>query len=56
MKKKKQKLMIMAIRELGRLLVGNIVEDRFYGEEKEVTRGTKKFSPGAKVYCFPALR
>lgn len=34
-------------------LVGNIVWDHPYGEEKEIRRGTKHFSPGAKVYCFP---
>ena len=33
-------------------LVANIVWDHPYGEEKEVRRGTKHFSPGAKVYCF----
>ncbi|MDF2921648.1 MAG: hypothetical protein K0R57_562 [Paenibacillaceae bacterium] len=36
-------------------LVGNIINERFYGAEKEIKRGTKKFSPGSKVYCFPAL-
>ncbi|GKS11733.1 hypothetical protein YDYSY3_27330 [Paenibacillus chitinolyticus] len=36
-------------------LVGNIVEERYYGENKEIRRGTKKFSSNAKVYCFPPL-
>jgi hypothetical protein len=34
-------------------LVGNIVWDHPYGEQQETRRGTKHFSPGAKVYCFP---
>lgn len=36
-------------------LVGNVVEERFYGEAKEIRRGTKKFSPNTKVCCFPTL-
>lgn len=35
-------------------LVGNIVEEHVYGEEKETKRGTKQFSPGTKVYLAPA--
>jgi hypothetical protein len=36
-------------------LVGNIVPERPYGEGgKEIRRGTKHFSPGTKVYCFPS--
>ena len=34
-------------------LVGNIVQEREYGEQHEIRRGTKHFSPGAKVYCAP---
>ncbi|GAA5038548.1 hypothetical protein GCM10011506_36470 [Marivirga lumbricoides] len=34
-------------------LVGNIINEHYYGEEKEIRRGTKRFRPGAKVYCFP---
>lgn len=35
-------------------LVGNIVEERKYGEnETETRRGTKHFAPGTKVYCLP---
>jgi len=34
-------------------LVGNIVDEHEYGEQKEIKRGTKHFSPGTKVYCFP---
>ena len=36
-------------------LVGNIIENRFYGENKLIRKGTKKFTPNTKVYCFPAL-
>lgn len=37
-------------------LVGNIVEQRSFGEGGAETRiGTKHFSPGTKVYCFPPL-
>jgi hypothetical protein len=37
-------------------MVGNIVEERPYGEGGAETRiGTKHFSPGTKVYCFPPL-
>ena len=32
-------------------LVGNIVQEREYGEEHEIKHGTKHFSPGTKVYC-----
>ena len=34
-------------------LVGNIVQDREYGENHEIKHGTKHFSPGTKVYCAP---
>ena len=34
-------------------LVGNIVQDREYGEKHEIKHGTKHFSPGTKVYCAP---
>lgn len=34
-------------------LVGNIVDEHEFGEEKEIRRGTKHFSPGTKVYCIP---
>jgi hypothetical protein len=34
-------------------LVGNIIEDHPVGENKEIRRGTKHFSAGTKVYCFP---
>lgn len=37
-------------------MVGNIVQERPYGEgARETKKGTKHFSPGAKVYCFPPL-
>jgi len=35
-------------------LVGNIVEERYFGDNKEIRKGTKKFKPKSKVYCFPA--
>jgi len=34
-------------------LVGNIMGDHPVGQNKEIKRGTKYFSPGTKVYCFP---
>jgi hypothetical protein len=34
-------------------LVGNIIGEHPVGERKEMKRGTKHFSPGTKVYCFP---
>lgn len=34
-------------------LVGNIVDEHPFGDQKEKKRGTKHFSPGTKVYCFP---
>lgn len=34
-------------------LVGNIVDEHVVGPNKEIKRGTKHFSPGTKVYCFP---
>ncbi len=36
-------------------LVGNIVAEHPVGENKEIKRGTKHFSPGTKVYCFPPM-
>lgn len=34
-------------------LVGNVVKERPYGPNHEVRRGTKRFAPGTKVYCYP---
>lgn len=34
-------------------LVGNIVDEHEFGEQKETRRGTKHFSPGTKVHCIP---
>jgi|SRR5579872_6961537 len=34
-------------------LVGNIVEQRSYGEGHQMRPGTKHFSGGTKVYCLP---
>jgi len=36
-------------------LIGNAVNEREYGEDKELKSGTKHFRPGAKLYCFPPL-
>lgn len=33
-------------------LVGNIVDEHPYGQDKRIVRGTKHFSPGTKVYCL----
>jgi len=35
------------------VLVGNIIDKHYYGENKEMRRGTKHFRPGAKVYLLP---
>ena len=40
-------------REFEYCLVGNIVEKRYFGENKEIRQGTKHFRGGAKVYIFP---
>jgi len=34
-------------------LVGNIIDEHYYGTDKEIKHGTKHFSPSTKVYCFP---
>ena len=34
-------------------IVGNIVDQHYFGEQKEIKSGTKHFPPGAKVYCIP---
>ncbi|MEJ1241071.1 hypothetical protein WBG78_23185 [Chryseolinea sp. T2] len=34
-------------------LVGNIIGEHPVGVDKELRAGTKHFSPGTKVYCFP---
>lgn len=34
-------------------IVGNIIEKHYFGENKEIKKGTKHFRPGAKVYCIP---
>lgn len=36
-------------------VVGNIVEEHELGVGKELKKGTKHFSPGTKVFCFPPL-
>ncbi|MBW8358169.1 MAG: hypothetical protein K0M63_00020 [Weeksellaceae bacterium] len=35
-------------------LIGNIVDERPTGIDKEIKHGTKHFSPNTKVYCLPA--
>lgn len=35
------------------VLVGNIIDKHYYGENKEIKSGTKHFRAGAKVYLFP---
>lgn len=37
----------------GWCLVGNIIEEHPHGEQHEIKRGSKHFSPGTKVYCLP---
>jgi hypothetical protein len=36
-------------------MVGNIVDEHKFGENKEIRHGTKQFPAGAKIYCFPPL-
>jgi hypothetical protein len=36
-------------------VVANVVHEHRVGESREIRRGTKHFSPGAKVYCYPPL-
>ncbi|MFD1552449.1 hypothetical protein DNU06_10540 [Putridiphycobacter roseus] len=40
-------------REFEWCIIGNIVHEHYWGEEKIIKRGTKQFRPGAKVYCMP---
>ncbi|CAL2075584.1 conserved protein of unknown function [Tenacibaculum sp. 190524A02b] len=40
-------------REFEWCIVGNIVDEHHWGENKEIKRGNKQFRPGAKVYCMP---
>jgi len=35
------------------ILVGNIIDKHYYGENKEIRSGTKHFRAGAKVYLLP---
>ena len=35
------------------VLVGNIIDKYYFGENKEIRRGTDHFRPGAKVYLLP---
>jgi uncharacterized C2H2 Zn-finger protein len=36
-------------------VVGNIAEEIPFGEGKQLRKGTKHFSPGTKIYCYPPL-
>ena len=36
-------------------IVANVVAEHPAGREKEIKRGTKHFSAGTKVYCYPPL-
>lgn len=33
-------------------IVGNIIGEHYWGEQKEIKSGTKHFSAGTKVYCI----
>ncbi len=35
------------------ILVGNIIDKHYHGEDKEIKSGTKQFRAGAKVYLLP---
>ncbi len=35
------------------ILVGNIIGDHYFGQNKEIKSGTKHFRAGSKVYLFP---
>lgn len=35
------------------ILVGNIIDKHYYGEDKEIISGTKQFRAGAKIYLLP---
>lgn len=39
--------------EVRYILVGNIIDKHYYGENKEIRSGTKHFRAGAKVYLLP---
>jgi hypothetical protein len=36
-------------------VVANIAEDIPFGEKHLIQKGTKHFSPGTKIYCYPPL-
>ena len=36
-------------------VVANVIAEHSVGENKEIKRGTKHFSAGTKVYCYPPL-
>jgi hypothetical protein len=36
-------------------VVANVVAEQLAGEDREIRRGTKHFSAGTKVYCYPPL-
>lgn len=41
------------VEEFRYILVGNIIDKHYYGENKEIKSGTKHFRAGAKVYLLP---
>ena len=40
-------------REFEYCMVGNIVEQHYFGQDKKIRQGTKHFRGGAKVYIIP---
>ena len=34
-------------------LVGNVIDEHAFGPDHQTVHGTRHFSPGTKVYCFP---
>ena len=34
-------------------LVANVIENQSYGENHEIRKGTKHFTPHTKIYCSP---
>lgn len=39
-------------KEYEECIVGNIIGDHYWGEQKEIKSGTKHFRAGTKVYCI----
>jgi hypothetical protein len=49
----KNDIKIQSVDEFRYILVGNIIDNHYYGENKEIKSGTKHFRAGAKVYLLP---